>query len=104
MKKADIKLIICLSVAGIVAFAAILLCSRKGTTVVIRKNKEQLYKCSLYYNQTIDLGTNVVEIKNGEVDVVWANCNNGDCVKQKKITKKGEQIVCLPNEIIITVK
>ncbi len=104
MKKADVKLIVFLSVAAIIAFAAVLLCSHKGTTVVITQNNQQLYKGSLYYNTTVDLGTNLVEIKNGKVDVVSAECKNQICVNHKKITKKGEQIVCLPNKIIITIK
>ncbi len=104
MKKSDIKLIICLAVAGIIALAAVLLCSQKGTTVVITQNKQQLFKGSLYYNRTVDLGTNVVKIKNGRVDVISADCENQICVDHPKISKKGQQIVCLPNKIIITIK
>lgn len=104
MKKADIKLIITLAAVGVIALAAVLLCSQKGTTVVITQDKQQLFSGSLYYNQTIDLGTNVVEIKNGKVDVISADCKNQVCVDHKKITKKGEQIVCLPNKIIITIE
>ncbi|MBE6779994.1 MAG: NusG domain II-containing protein [Ruminococcaceae bacterium] len=104
MKKADKKLIIVLAAVGVIALAAVLLCSQKGTRVVITQDKKQLFSGSLYYNQTIELGTNVVEIKNGSVDVVSATCKNKVCVNHKKITKKGEQIVCLPNKIIITVK
>lgn len=104
MKKADVKLIIALVFVGITLLVAVLLFSQKGTTVVITKEKQQLYKGSLYYNQTVDLDTNTVEIKNGTVDVIAADCKNQVCVNHKKITKKGEQIVCLPNEIIITIK
>lgn len=104
MKKADIKLIIVLAAVGVIALAAVLLCSKKGTKVVITQDRQQLFSGSLYYNQTLDLGTNVVEIKNGKVDVVSATCKNQVCVNHKKITKKGEQIVCLPNKIVITIK
>lgn len=104
MKKSDIKLIICLAVAGVIALAAVLLCSQKGTTVVIKRDKEQVFKGSLYYNQTVDLGTNLVKIKNGKVDVISADCENQVCVNHPQISKKGQQIVCLPNKIVITIK
>lgn len=104
MKKADIKLIIVLAAVGVIAFAAVLLCSQKGTRVVITQDKKQLFSGSLYYNQTLDLGTNVVEIKNGKVDVISADCENQICVDHPKISKKGQQIVCLPNKIVITIK
>ncbi|MBO5089523.1 MAG: NusG domain II-containing protein [Clostridia bacterium] len=104
MKKADIKLIIVLAAVGVIALAAVLLCSQKGTRVVITQDKKQLFSGSLYYNQTLDLGTNVVEIKNGKVDVISADCENQICVDHPKISKKGQQIVCLPNKIVITIK
>ena len=104
MKKADIKLIICLIAVGIIALAAVLLCSKNGKTVVITQNNKQIYSGSLYEEKVIDLKTNVIEIKNGKVQVVSAVCKNQICVKHKQISKKGEQIACIPNKILITVE
>ena len=104
MKKADIKLIICLIVAGVVALAAVLLCSKNGKTVVITQNNKEIYSGSISEDKIIDLKTNVIEIKNGKVDVVSAVCKNQICVKHKPISKKGEQIACIPNKILITVE
>lgn len=104
MKKRDINLIISLLAVAAIGFAALFLFSKDGKTVVITKNKEQVFKGSLYTNQEIDLGSNTVEIKDGKVDVVYGNCKNQVCVKHKKISKKGEQIICIPNKIIITIK
>lgn len=47
---------------------------------------------------------NVVEIKDGKVSVIDADCNNRACVKSNAISKKGEQIVCLPHKLIVVIK
>lgn len=104
MKKADIKLIICLILAGIIATIAVLLFSGDGKKVIITKNNKQIFSGSLYENKKIDLGTNVIEIKNGMVEVTSAVCKNQICVKHKKISKSGEIIACVPNGILITVE
>lgn len=104
MKKADLKLIICLLVAGLIALAAVLLCAKDGKTVVITQNNKVIYSGSLNEDKVIDLKTNVIEIKNGTVEVKEAVCKNQICVNHKKISKKGEQIACIPNKILITVE
>ena len=104
MKKADVKLIICLAAVGVILLAAVLLCSKNGKTVVITQNNKQIYSGALSENKVIDLKTNVIEIKNGRVDVTWAVCKNQICVNHKTISKKGEQIACIPNKILITVE
>ena len=104
MKKADIKLIICLLAVGIIALAAVLLCSKSGKTVVITQNNKEVYCGSLFEDKVIDLKTNVIEIKNGKVNVKEAVCKNQICVNHKQISKKGELIACIPNKILITVE
>lgn len=104
MKKADLKLIITLAAVGLIVLAVVLLCSERGKTVVITQNNKQIYSGSLDEDKTIDLKTNVVEIKDGFVEVKKADCKNQICVKHKKINKKGEQIACIPNKVLITVE
>lgn len=104
MKKSDLKLIICLIIVGIIVLTAVLLCSDDGKKVVITKNNEQIFCGSLYEDKTIDLGTNVIVIKDGTVEVKKAVCKNQICVNHKKISQVGEQIACIPNKILITVE
>ena len=104
MKKADLKLIICLLTAGMLALAVVLLCPKNGKTVVITQNNKEIYNGLITDDKVIDLKTNVIEIKNGKVYVKEAVCKNQICVKHKKISKKGEQIACIPNKILITVE
>lgn len=51
-----------------------------------------------------EFGYNLVEIGDGEVWVVEASCPDEIDVKQGKISKSGEIIVCLPNKLVIEIK
>lgn len=52
---------------------------------------------------TVDInGTNTLVIKDGEVFMQSACCENRTCVKQGAITKVGESIICLPNRVTVT--
>ena len=92
---------LCLAVVGVIALAAVLLCSKNGKTVVITQNNKEIYRAYINEEKVIDLKTNVIEIKIGKVDVTSAVCKNQICVKHKQISKKGEQIACIPNKIFI---
>ena len=46
---------------------------------------------------------NTLKIKDGYASVTYADCPDKLCVRQKKINKKGETLVCLPHKVIITV-
>ena len=48
-------------------------------------------------------GKNTLVIKDGFADIVSADCYGNDCVHQKKISKNGEMIVCLPHKLVVTV-
>ncbi|MFR7732620.1 MAG: NusG domain II-containing protein [Collinsella sp.] len=71
-------------------------------TVVIRDGKQNVYELPLNQNTTktvtTDLGTNLIEIKDGRVHVEEADCPNQDCVHQGWVDAAGEQIVCLPHK------
>ncbi len=63
-----------------------------------------LYELPLAKDKEIELEGNTIEIKDGEVDVTEASCKNRICVNHKKIEKKGESIVCLPNKVVVEIK
>ena len=48
-------------------------------------------------------GNTTVVIKNGEVWVEDSECRDKVCVKMGKKRRAGEQIVCLPNRVVIEV-
>lgn len=76
-------------------------------TVVIREGEQNVYELPLSQNTTksvtTDLGTNLIEIKDGRVHVEEADCPNQDCVHQGWIDAAGEQIVCLPHKLTVDI-
>ena len=76
-------------------------------TVVIRDGEQNVYELPLSQNTTksvtTDLGTNLIEIKDGRVHVEEADCPNQDCVHQGRIDAAGEQIVCLPHKLTVDI-
>lgn len=76
-------------------------------TVVIRDGEQNVYELPLSQNTTktvtTDLGTNLIEIKDGRVHVEEADCPNQDCVHQGWIDAAGEQIVCLPHKLTVDI-
>lgn len=51
-----------------------------------------------------EFGYNLIEIGDDEVWVVEASCPDELDVKQGKISRSGEIIVCLPNKLVIEIK
>ena len=66
------------------------------------------YTLPLDEDQTLtvstDLGTNVVVVEDGGVCVSKADCPNQDCVETGVVDQVGEQIICLPHELVVEVK
>ena len=46
---------------------------------------------------------NILEIRDGHASIAEADCPDKLCVHQKKISKKGETLVCLPHKIVVSV-
>ncbi len=47
--------------------------------------------------------TNILVLENDTAYVEWATCKNQDCVHHNRISKVGESIVCLPNNVEINI-
>lgn len=59
---------------------------------------------SLSEDQTIEIhDTNVCEIKDGEVNMIQADCPDQLCIHQGPIHIQGETIVCLPNRVAVEI-
>lgn len=105
MKKGDIIVIFSvLAVAIIVFFAVFSSRFEKAGTVVVSKDNEIIFEGSLNQDKKLDIETNYLQIKDGKVKMIYANCKNQICVNHKQISQKGESIVCLPNKIIAEIK
>ncbi len=81
----------------------------KGSRIVITKNGEVYGTYSLEKEHTIEIKdkdgtvTNTLIIKDRKADMKSADCPDRLCVKQKAISLENENIVCLPNKVVVTV-
>lgn len=78
----------------------------KTVVVSIDGKKEAEYplnKDVTYLIYGSHLGTNKLVIKDGEAYIEEASCPDKQCIKQGKISKAGEMLVCLPNRVVIKI-
>lgn len=107
MKKGDIVIVI---LAFIIAAIALFAAGRQKNgeyAIVTANGKKTQYPLS--ENLTLQLetgndGKNTVVIYDHEVYMKEASCPDQICVHHKKISKNGESIICLPNEVYIEIK
>ena len=108
MKKGDFIIIlsVVLLVAGSVA-TTLLLSGNAPAKVVVTVAGEKTQEYPLDDNIEVKLetedGYNILKIEDGKADVISADCYSNDCVHQKKISKNGEMIVCLPHKLVIEI-
>ena len=108
MKKGDF--IIILSVVLLVAGSVVTTLFLSGDApakVVVTVAGEKTQEFSLNEDIEVKLetenGYNILKIEDGKADVISADCYSNDCVHQKKISKNGEMIVCLPHKMVVQI-
>ena len=112
--RGDLLLIGGLLVVALVGGLSILLfrslTNGNGDTVTVDINGTTVATYSLHENRTEEIrtkggeGVNVLVIKDGEAYVESASCPDGICAAHRPISYNGEQIICLPNRVVITVR
>lgn len=68
-----------------------------------KKEEYPLKKDGVYLIDYSHLGTNKLVIKDGEAYIEEASCPDKQCVKQGRIRKTGEMLVCLPNRVVVKI-
>lgn len=80
---------------------------RTGTEVIISVDGKVYQTTPLAVNREItvisDVGTNLVVIHDGRVSMTDADCPERLCVSHRAISKRGEQIVCLPHRVVVRI-
>ncbi len=106
----DIVVIVLLLAVSFAFFAAWALGhSRSGRQIRIEQRGVLLGIYDLDKDQVIpvrDADGNVINqvtVAGGQAHMTEANCHDQLCVKQGRISKVGQSIVCLPNRVVITV-
>ena len=105
MKKKDLLLLAGLLLAAGLA-ALILMAGRRGEAgaVTVRVDGQAVGIWSLAEDREEDIDTeyghNHLSIRQGAAYMTEADCPDGYCMQQKKITGIGETIVCLPHRLV----
>ncbi|MCR4612214.1 MAG: NusG domain II-containing protein [Lachnospiraceae bacterium] len=109
LKKRDIILIAVLLLVGIITLIIwAFIYSDKGKSVTIEQRGEIIGTYSLDKDETINIEykgktVNKIIIEDGYCYMQEAECPDHLCIKQGKINKKGQTIVCMPNRVVVSV-
>lgn len=109
--KNDMIFIGVLLMVGIAVLFAFSLHKEKGSGwVIVTCDGEEYGRYCLKEDQTVEITdakgqvTNVLVIAEGKADMAEADCPDKLCVHQKAIAYAGENLVCLPNRVVVTVE
>ena len=103
-KKADVILLIVLVLLGAGLSLLSASAGSAGQQVEVSVDGQLYGTYSLSEDQTIEINdTNVCEIKDGEVNMIQADCPDQLCIHQGPIHIQGETIVCLPNRVVVEI-
>lgn len=108
IKKADIILTIGLIVIGLVMTWHFATGGQEAKVLKVTVGGQVYGTYSLAESQEIVVKqsghTNKINIDNGSVSMAFSDCHGQDCVQSHAITKTGEQIVCLPNKVVLEIE
>lgn len=78
-----------------------------GDTVRVTVGGELYGEYPLSQDTTVEIrngeNLNLLIIEGGKARVETASCPDGICVSHKPISRDGESIICLPNEVVVSV-
>ena len=102
---ADIILICILLVLALSVFLVVELTRREGAYVVVSIDGGEVCRYSLSEDGefTLNGGTNTFVILGGKAYISEADCPDGLCVSQGKISRTGQTVVCLPNRVMLRI-
>lgn len=106
MKKNDWLLAAGIIISAVAVLIVQLIPFSGGTqTVTVSVGGKNYGEYSISGQETIEIGdTNRIQIENGTVWMEWADCPDQVCVHHRKISHSGESIICLPNEVVVSIE
>lgn len=108
-RKADVILIVLLLALCVVIFGLIQIFVKKdGAAAVVKVDGNVVEELDLKRDNMIEVGgydggVNKIEVKDGKVRMINADCPDELCVKTGWISKTGETIVCLPHRVVVEI-
>ncbi|MGP1570240.1 MAG: NusG domain II-containing protein [Eubacteriales bacterium] len=107
IKKYDIALGLCLIILGIASALYPLLVSETGGTLEVSVDGKHYGSYPLFIERKVKIKNgnciNIFEIKDGQVKMISASCKNQLCVKSRPISRTAQNIVCLPNHVMLRI-
>lgn len=107
MTLGDTILFVVLLVCTVGSFFAKNLLTSPGALVIIEVKNIAVYKGNLAEDRKVTIkgayGDVRIQIKNGKVAVVYADCPNKVCVRTGWRSLSGETIICVPNQVIVRI-
>lgn len=109
MKRNDILLIAGILLTALLATAIYhLIYNKNGSMVQVTvdgttTNSFPLDTDTRYTIETADGGINILEIQNHTARITEANCPDKLCVHQRTISHQGENLICLPHKVVVTI-
>ena len=106
MKRNDWILIgVVLCIAAAICIFRFFVGAEPAGYVTVSINGETVKTYDLNADRIVELndGSNIMQIKQGKVDMIEANCPDKLCVHQKAISKNNESIICLPNKVVLQI-
>ena len=105
----DVLLIGGIILAAVIAALCLFLLRRDGDTVTVEIDGKIFGTYSLSEDVRVEIPSgegqlNVLVIRDGEAFVESASCPDGICAAHRPVSHDGEQIVCLPHKVVITVQ
>lgn len=104
---ADRILIVVLAIATGASFFFTDLLAAHGFTVLVEVRNVVVYKGNLSEEKTVALrgsfGNVKVQIRQGKVAVVHADCPNRICMRTGWRSLAGESIICVPNRLVVRI-
>ncbi len=108
MKKNDVLLLALLILCGILISVILLLTGNKGRRVQISVGGKITESMDLNVDRVYDIqgyggGHNRLVIQDGQAWIEEASCPDGLCVKMGHISRTGQSVVCLPNQVVVEI-
>ena len=101
----DIVLVVAVLSVAVVVLVVTGSHGKEGSYVSVMVQNTEIARYSLDVDgiYAINGGTNTIEIKDGRVRMLEAECPNHLCVHQGWVRFEGQSIVCLPNKVTVSV-
>lgn len=106
IRKNDIILLIGIIGIAVICLAIQFMSPASSGNLIVQIDGEKVASYPLNEDAEFEIndGTNRVEITEGTVKMIQADCPDQICVHHKAISKNNETIVCLPNKIVLVIE